>query len=277
MALFSNTLPILRQALASAVGDLLYGQCGTSGATTTKIYAPFLWKADDYYNDHNYEVYVYAGTNIGVTKRITDWDLGTFLATVHSAYGAACDATSYIELSRIFTEDEKRKALNRVIEFLADDYMLDGATVTTTLATTTYEYAMPTSTNEFQYVHRITRETAAAGGVYADANIVDPDFYKFILVGTASYIKFDERKYKIPAGDNGKDLRIEGQRRQVTLSSDTSTCYLPFDWLIAKAITYLPTNKIESEKLTKTFELASAFVANVPLRGAYPKSKRVIL
>ena len=276
MALFSNTLPILRQALASAVGDLDYGQCGVTGATTTKIYAPFLWKADDYYNDHNYEVYVYAGTNIGVTKRITDWVLSTFLATVHSAYDAACDATSYIELSRIFTEEDKRKALNRVVEFMADKYMLDVVNVATTLSTNTYEYAMPTSI-PFEYVHRITRETTAAGGVFADVNIINPDWYKFIVVGTASFVKFDEIKYKLPSAHNSKDLRLEGQKRQLTLSSDTVTCYLPFDWMIQKAITYLPLDKIESNKLDKTLAAALSFVENVPLRGVYPNSKKVDL
>ena len=117
--MFENNLQVLRHYLSNSVGDLIYGQAGTTGATTTKIYAPFLWQPDDYYNNNKYEAYVYAGTNIGVTKRVTDWDLGTFLLTVHSAYAAACDATSYVELHHIFTEDDYRKAINLAIESLA--------------------------------------------------------------------------------------------------------------------------------------------------------------
>ena len=72
-------------------------------------------------------------------------------------------------------------------------------------------------------------------------------------------------------------MRLEGQKRQLTLSSDTVTCYLPFDWLIQKAITFLPLDTIESNKLDKTLAAALAFVENVPLRGVYPNSKKVDL
>jgi len=163
-------LQVIRHYLSAAVGDLIYGQAGTTGATTAKIYAPFLWKADDYYNEHFYEVYVYAGTNIGVNKRVTDWDLSTFLATVHSVYAAACDATSYIELHRIFTEDEYRKAINLAIESLTDNYLIDIKDETTIRLTSTtdnlsktvytWEYALPTN---ILYLYRVTVEEAVSG------------------------------------------------------------------------------------------------------------------
>jgi len=276
MALYSNTMAVIRQYLSSSVGDLIYGQAGVTGATTTKIYAPFLWKADDYYNDLYYEVYVYAGTNIGVTKRVTDWVLFTYLLTVHSAYAAACDATSYVELHHKFTTDEYEKAINQAIEFLADKYLLDIVDVAIPLATGIYEYAMPTST-AFEYVHRVTLETIAAGSIFANANIINPDFYDFILVGALSYIKLDEVKYPIVAADNGKDLRIEGQKRQPLLTANTSICYLPLDFIVNKAITYLPQGKIESLQMQATVARAAAFAADVPMKGTYPESKRVLL
>ena len=52
MALFSNTLAVVRQYLSGAVGDLILSVAGTSTSTTyvdTK-----LLKGDDYYNDHGY-------------------------------------------------------------------------------------------------------------------------------------------------------------------------------------------------------------------------------
>ncbi len=170
MALYSNTLATIRHYLSNSMSDLIYGNAGTTGATTTKIYAPFLWQADDYYNNHKYEAYVYAGTNIGVTKRVTDWVLSTFLLTIHSVYAAACDATSYVELHRIFTEDDYRKAINLAIESLAGKYLVDIKDETTIRLTSTtdnlsnivftYEYALPTS---MLYLGNVVIEEALAG------------------------------------------------------------------------------------------------------------------
>lgn len=277
MAFYSTTLAVMRQRLSSAVGDLIMGTFNT-GTTSTGVdgalYNP-KW-ANDYFNNHGYKAYIYQGTYIGYETWISDWDLATTTLTFSPAFSTAVDATSKYELHRVFTEDDYRKAINGAIEFLADDYLLDAVYVNTTLATETYEYAMPIST-EFQYVHRITKETASGGAVFADVYMINPDFYKFTLVGDASYLKFDEGKYKIPSGDSGKDLRIEGQKRQAALTSDTSICYLPPDFIIAKAITLLPYEKIQSNNLDRTLEIAINSIGNIPYRTPYPSSKRVVL
>lgn len=171
LPIYSNTQQVIRHYIASRVGDLISGQCGIAGATTTKNYCTFLWQPDDYYNENFYEVYVYAGTNIGVTKRVTDWVLSTFLLTVHSAYSAACDATSYAELHRIFDTDDYNKAINLAIGFLAPLYLIDLKDETIVLTrtakandATSYiyetEYALPTS---FLYIHKITLEHGVSG------------------------------------------------------------------------------------------------------------------
>lgn len=267
MSLYSNTLQVLRHYLSSAVGDLVSGICGTTGATTTKIYAPFLWQASDYYNNHNYEVYVYAGTNIGVTKRVTDWDLASFLLTVHSAYVAACDATSYIELHHIFSEDKYRKAINLAIESLSTKYLVDKIDATITLVEDVYEYTLPMGIN---FIHKITTEDEEDGGEFFNSGIIDPRTWSLI---SPRKLKLDNRYYSITAG---KDLRIEGQGRQSTLTSDSSICYLPPDWLIKKAITLLPGNKIESNSLSGTFNRAMDFVKNEPKNLPYPQSRTVL-
>ena len=275
MALFSTTLSSLRQHLSAQVGDLILSTPSTATGGTTAVDTK-LRKGDDYYNEHQYRGYCYAGTAIGQEREISDWDNATNTVTFAPAFSPALTTGDKLELHQIFTEDEYRKAINQAIEFAADDYLLDDVNVATVLSTNIYEYAMP-GTPEFQYVHQITKETTAGSGIFQNKYIIKPDFYQFIKVGTASYIKFDEEDFKIPVGENGKHLRIEGQKRQAKLTADTSICYMPLDWVVAKAITYLPNSKMLSENLNKTLEIALNFAVNVPRRRPYPKSKRVLL
>jgi len=263
----SNTLTVLRQYLSGAVGDLIMGQCGTTGADTTHTYAPFLWKPDDYYNENYYSAYVFAGTNIGVEKRITDWDLGTFLFTVHSAYAAACDATSYIELHNIFTESDYRKAINLSIESLADKYFIDKIDITTTLVADTYEYTLP---SDMTRIHRIITEDVAGNGKFYNSAVIDPRNWGLI---SPRKLKLDKRYYSVSAG---KDLRIEGHGRQTILTSDSSICYLPPDWIVQKSITFLPSSKIQSHQLDEVYRRALLESVNEPERRPLPESRRVV-
>lgn len=359
MAVFSTTLAVLRQYVASAVGDLLYGVCGTTGATTTKIYAPFLWKPNDYYSDIFSEVYVYAGTNIGVTKRITDWDLTTYLLTVHSVYAAACDATSYIELHYIFTEDEYRKAINLAIESIANRYLVplvDGTTIKLTSTTDnlggtvyTYEYSMPTNISNLHYViveeavsgikltgtvsgaftagEKVTGgtsgatgelaygpagstyirlrkvsgtfvvgETATGGtstktcsaitavasdtsglGVWYNEDRLDPRNWNIVKAYPSDTPKLRINKSYISSFDEDLYLRLEGQRRQPILSADTEVCYLPPDWIVNKAITFLPENKIQSNQLAGTYARAYAWCERHPISNPpHPEARQVM-
>jgi len=266
LALFSNSQRAIRHYLATAVGDNIFGQAGTTGATTTKIYAPFLHQGDDYYNNQFYEVYVYAGTNIGVTKRVTDWVLSTYLLTVHSAYAAACDATSYIELHRIFTTDEYNKAINLAIEAIAKNYLIDKIDEATTLVADTYEYILPTT---MYFVHKITTEDEAASGDFYNKDEIDPRDWDLI---SPRKLKLRYGYYSITAG---KDLRIEGQGRQALVSSDEDVIELPSDWLVQKAITFLPQNKIQSNNLDATYRNALVLSAREPRRWANPRARRV--
>jgi len=270
MALYSNTLAVIRQYLSSAVGDLLYGACGTTSATTSKTHAPFLWKANDYYNDHNYTVYVYAGTNIGEVRRATDWVLTGNLLTVHAVYDDACDATSYIELHHIFTEDEYRKAINLAIESMGDKYLIDIIDDTTiTLAASTYEYALPTS---MLYLYKVTTENEAAGDVFYESGVIDPRDYD-IIKAYPPYLKLRKDYYSITAD---KDLRLEGQGAQAIVDDDTDVINLPPDWVVAKAITFLPKNKIQSNALDETYRQALLQSANVPRAWPHPRAVRIV-
>ncbi len=264
----SNTLQVIRHYLSNSVGDLTYGNAGTTGATTTLIYAPFLWQADDYYNNHKYEAYVYLGTNIGVTKRVTDWVLSTFLLTVHSAYDNACDATSFVELHRIFTEDDYRKAINLAIGSLANGtFVIDKTDATITLVADVYEYTVPAG---FSHIHRITTEKTAGTGLFQERAVIDNRDWRLI---SPRKIKFHESHYGVTAG---KDLRIEGQGKQEKLTSDASVCYIPMDWLVQKAITFLPMNKIQNNSLLDTYKAAIALSQKEPRRWPHHFAQRVV-
>ena len=265
--MYSNKLWEVRHYLANSVGDLSYGQCGTTGASTTKTYAGFLYQADDYYNEHHYEAYVYLGTNKGLTRRVTDWVLSTYLLTVHSAYAAACDATSFVELHRIFTEDELRKAINLAIESIAGQYLIDKVDATVTLIADTYEYTLPSG---FEYVHAVTTEDAADTGNFYQSAELDPRDWDIISPRT---LRLRKGTYSITAG---KDLQIEGQGRQATVDDDTDEIELPPDWLIKKAITVLPQGKLQDNALTNTYKQAFMLAANMPANYRNPRARRVV-
>jgi len=251
------------------MGDNVFGQCGVTGADTTHIYASFLHQANDYYNNNNYNVYVYKGTNIGVEKRVTDWVLADFLLTVHSAYAAACDATSYIELHHIFTEDEYRKAINLAIESLARKYLVDIKDESITLVASTYEYAL--SLSMLGIIRIITEKTAASDQFPAWAEI-DPRNWD-IIRSYPPKLKLHEGYYSVSAG---KDLRIEGYGSQPIVDDDTDVIYLPPDWLVQKAITFLPQNKIQSGKLDEVYRRAILTTAREPVSKIDPRVRWVI-
>ena len=270
MALYSNTLAVIRRHVLSSVGDLLYGQCGTTGATTTKIYAPFLWQANDYYNNHRYHAYAYAGTNIGVDKRVTDWDLATFLLTVHSAYAAACDATTYIEMHRIFTVQELHSAINLAIEAMAGKYLVDVKDETTiTLVADTYEYNLPLS---FLYLHSVVTENAVGDGIFNNEDEIDPRDWSIIKTYPPK-LKLDKNRYGLVVG---KDLRLEGHGTQPLVDSDTDVIFLPPEWLVMKAITFLPMNKIQIHALIHTYRAAVEKTVRIPRNYPHPMSKSIV-
>jgi len=158
-----------------------------SGSTTTAVPSytdppQFYSKADDYFNKGEYEVYCYAGTNIGVSRMAYDWVVGTHTLTVAPAATSAYDATSYLELHRIFYVSELRDAINQAISFFRNKYFIDLKDETTISLTRTarndnddsyiytYEYSLPTNC---LYLWRVTTEDSVAGvkitGTLSDA------------------------------------------------------------------------------------------------------------
>ena len=174
MAIFSNNLAVIRQRVSRLVDDLVLVTVSKTGAITSMTFGTtdppqFYGKADDYFNDA-YEAYCYEGTNIGVSRAVTDWVNADHLLTVSPAAGSAYDATSKIELHRTFSSGELLNAINLAIEAAAGKYLLDlkDETSISLVESTgnddttiyTYEYTLPTS---FLFLHRVVTEGAVSG------------------------------------------------------------------------------------------------------------------
>ena len=266
MALFSNTLAVTRQHLSAVVGDLILST--PSSASSVIALDTMLRKGDDYYNEHGYRGYCYEGTAIGQEREVSDFAaVGT--VTFAPAFSPALTTGDELEFHHIFTEDEYRKSINLAIESIKDGkYLIDlSDEATITLSADTYEYTLPTT---MYYIHRLITEETAAGGVFNEADEVDPRDWRLI---SSRKLKLDDTRYSITAG---KDLRVEGQGVQATVASDTAVIKLPLDWLVQKAITFLPQNKIQSNKLDTTFNQARLLSAQEPRRWPDPKGRRVL-
>ena len=173
---FSTTDAIMRQRLSGMLDDCILAtvSAGTTTAITLATTTPpqYYSKPNDFFNEQWFEVYTYAGINIGVTRIASDWDLSTHVLTVTPAAGSAYTTASKLELHHIFYVSELRTAINQGIDFYARRYLLDLEDSTTiTLTRTarndvstsyipTYEYALPTTC---LWLNRVTTEDSVKG------------------------------------------------------------------------------------------------------------------
>jgi len=355
MAVHSKTLPQIRHSLARLVDDLILATL-SDGTTTTAVLATtdppqFRNKADDYFNDGEYEVYTYAGTNIGESAVASGWAITGHTLTVDRTL-TKFDATSKLELHRVFTSGELLNAINLAIASCAGRFLVDIKDETTIVLVEgetndgdtiyTYEYELPKS---LLYIHRVTTEgdvsgkkltgkvtaaftlgetvaadvskatgiisyedssgdyilvrevdgtfavgdtvTGASGscgaltevddetvgdGKFEMEDVVDPRDYT-IIKSYPPKIKFNEDHYTV-VGD--LRVRLEGQGSQDTVSADIDNIFIPDDWLVMKAMTFLPYSKIESANLLNTFKSAEARSARPLSTAIHGNSKAVI-
>jgi len=271
MALFSNTLAVVRQYLSSAVGDLVMGTAD-SGSVNTLV-DTMLRKPNHYYNEHKYRAYIYGGPAIEEEREISDWVLANSELTLAPDFTNAITNASLYELHHIFFADELLKAINLAIEAMADKYLIDIKDESTiTLIADTYEYALPLS---MLYLYRVTTEDTVASDDYFNEDIIDPQFWS-IIKSYAPKLKLDKNYYSVSAG---KDLRLEGQGAQPIVDDDTDIIYLPPKWLVAEAILNLPQSKILSNKLDGVYRQAekdAMFYRYTASNLPNPRARRVV-
>ena len=173
---FSNYDYTIRHRLSRMFDDCILATA-SAGSTTTLTLATanpgvFYNKPDDYFNNLHYEVYTYAGTNIGTSAVASDWVNDTHVLTVTPTAASAYGSTSKVELHRIFYTVELRDAMNQAINFYANKGYIklqDETTISLTRTARndnsssyiyTYEYTMPTT---FHYLGRVTTEDSEGG------------------------------------------------------------------------------------------------------------------
>lgn len=268
MALFSNSLAIIRQYLSSAVGDLVMGTAD-SGTVNTLV-DDMLRKPTNYYTEHKYRVYIYNGPAAGQEREVSNWVLTNTELTVAPNFTNAITSASQWELHYVFTSDELLKAINLGIESSAGKYLIDIKDETTIpLVANTYEYALPLS---MLYLYRIITESAVSSSKFYNEDIIDPRYWS-IIKSYPPTLKLDKNYYSIVVG---KYLRLEGQGTQPKVDDDADLICLPPDWLVNKAITFLPWNKIQSNKLDEVYRKAVIDSAIIPRTWPHPKARRVV-
>jgi len=184
MALYSEYEKTIRQSLSRMFDDCVLCTVSAGAASTATIATTdppqFYGKAADYFNEHQYEVYCYSGTNIGLTRLASDF--ASYVITVTPDATSSYGTSSLLELHWLFYVSELRDAINQAISLYAKKYLVDFADSTTiTLTRTerndvtgsyipTYEYALPT---DALYIWRVTTEDSVSGvkltGTVSDA------------------------------------------------------------------------------------------------------------
>jgi len=174
MALYSEYEKTIRQRLSRMMDDCVLAtvSAGTASTATLATTNPpqFYGKADDYFNEHQYEIYCYSGTNIGTSNLASDF--ASYVVTVTPDATSSYDTSSLLEFHWLFYVIELRDAINQAIALYAKKYYVDLADSTTiTLTRTerndvtgsyinTYEYALPT---DALYIWRVTTENSVSG------------------------------------------------------------------------------------------------------------------
>jgi len=183
---FSTTEAIMRQRLSRMMDDCILATVSAadkSDITLATTDPPqYYSKPNDFFNEQWFEVYTYAGINIGATRIADDWDLTSHVLSVTPEAAANYTTASKLELHHIFYVSELRDAMNQAIGFYARRYLLDlDDSTTITLTRTerndvsgsyisTYEYALPTTC---LWLNRVTTEGRVKGvkltGTISDA------------------------------------------------------------------------------------------------------------
>jgi len=239
-------------------------------------------KPNDFFNEQWFEVYTYAGINIGTTRIADDWDLTSHVLIVTPDAAVNYTTASKLELHSIFYVSELRTAMNQAIDFYSRRYLLDlDDSTTITLTRTarndvstshipTYEYALPTTC---LWLNRVTTEGSVKGvkltGTVSDTFTLGEQVVgdSSSATGIVSYSGATYIRVREVDGTFTTDDTVEGQTSGETVSTITAIAYEtagdasfpeenvvdPRDWRILRP--YAPKIKFDENHYTVVEDL----------------------
>lgn len=224
MSVYTNTRADLRQELARHMQDSWIG-IATGGSTLTVVDTK-LTQGNNFWR--NAWVLLTSGTNNnGQIRQASGSTLSSNTVTFAPAVTDAVAAAATYELFKRFNPDIYHQALNEAVREVSDVALADVVDVSLTLAANTWEYTLPTG---FRYIRRISY----LEGTTDDTRTFIPGDLWYIRLASTRKIVFDG-SLNFPA----KTLMIEGQGAPAEMASDTATCPVHPNFVLAYARWYL--------------------------------------
>jgi hypothetical protein len=225
------TLTELIHEIARKVDDLRVGQA-QSASTTTLVDLNAGGANDDY---TGWELYIYAGTGRGQTRKVLDYVASTGTFTV-STWATTPDSTSKYELHHDWTREEYKSAINTVIAEVGHDALISMVDETLTQVTNTYEYTIPAG---FHYLAQVWSKDSSSGASWKELSFPKKEWS--VIPGA--------RKLRVSQATSGSRFRLVGQTLPEALYRDGSFCDVQGDYVIYRAAADLLVQKSSSPQM----------------------------
>jgi len=241
MAVFSTYRYALRHRIMRLLNDGFLGTVSSPGSGTLVCEASAEWdRPDDFFNNF-VEVYVYSGTNSGVSANPTDWTYSSHTLTFSPASTLSTD--DLIEIHEKFYVSQYNESIDAAIEGVTGICLQKSVDTSITMAADTYEYDVPSG---MIYVYRIDQEEEADSDVFNDQFPIDARDWD-ILQGSPAKIRFIKNLFEPP---DGYDLRVWGLTRSTKLISDTDICSINPNYIAYEAASLLHSSLIQGTGAT---------------------------
>ena len=237
MSIINAVRPTIIAEIARALGAVyVEGTAITATANTlTDAKNLLMPNADDI---KGFPIYIWKGIDIG-----DDVIIGNFDATNHKLTAAVnfvatpTNTSQYIVLLPEWRVADFKDAINAAIRFASKSQLVPKVDETTTLATNTYEYTVPTG---FAIISRLIRESGSIANVFS---VVIPNHIWYINQAATRQICFYEHLSN-PGAYNADRLRIEGFQFPSEMTNDTGSSQLDLAYLKAYACMTLLQSKL---------------------------------
>lgn len=242
MATYARKKFEVRQDIAAQLGSLLVkGTASATGATTSKVPSVEFSRFSEQTQVLGLFIYLYDGTASPAERVITAWATGSPpTVDVHTVLSVAPDATTKLEVHRLFSPTELNDAIDRAHRRMA--HRLPIPTVddgNITLVKDVFEYLFPAASNLIA-VTDIYKEGKTVGTF----DVFIPREHWEILQGTKKLL-FDNR-YNVP--EDTKKLRLVAYKRPTVPATETANVDLEDEYLINRVVSWMLPRRAWAER-----------------------------